>query len=138
MAYHLITKLPRDLLCILQGFNVKYDHGKHTDHFLTINNSVKGLKYLVSQGADITQGYYAVCHAAAHGHLEMVKYLVSQGADVRAKDDYAVRWAAFKGYLEVVKYLVSQGADITARNHEALRWAARSGHLEMVEYLKTQ
>jgi ankyrin repeat protein len=50
--------------------------------------------------------------ASENGHLDVVKYLVSQGADITADDNYAVRWASFYGHLEVVKYLVSQGAKL--------------------------
>jgi hypothetical protein len=40
-----------------------------------------------------------------------VKYLVSQGADISADDNYAAKFASRYGHLEVVEYLVSQGAD---------------------------
>jgi ankyrin repeat protein len=139
MAYHLASKLPKDLLYIIQGFNVKYDPEKHTCYFLMRNNNLKGLKYLVSQGADVrAQRDYAVRLAAAKGHLSMVKYLVSHGADCRAYSDEAVRYAAENGHLEMVKYLQSQGADIRALDDYALTLAVYKGDLKMVKYLQSQ
>jgi ankyrin repeat protein len=54
------------------------------------------------------------------GNLEVVKYLVSQGADITADDNHALRWASAYGHLKVVKYLVSQGADVHADDNYAV------------------
>jgi ankyrin repeat protein len=70
--------------------------------------------------------------------LETIKYLVSQGADITARNNQAVIGASFKGHLETVKYLVSQGADVTARYNEAVFHASDSGHLETVKNLVSQ
>jgi ankyrin repeat protein len=51
-----------------------------------------------------------------NNNLDTVKYLVSQGVDITSEDDYAVRLAGYNGNLEIVKYLVSQGADIRKMN----------------------
>jgi ankyrin repeat protein len=88
----------------------------------------------VSQGADVTDNNnYAVQVASMNGHLEVVKYLVSQGADVTA-DTYAVRWAvqvaSANGHLEVVKYLVSQGAPTTAISEKALEYLSFCKRME--------
>jgi ankyrin repeat protein len=102
------------------------------------SGDLEGVKYFVSQGADVRANNWAVRFASTRGHLEVVKYLVSQGVDVQGDNYYAVKCAANCGHLEVIKYLVSQGADVTAHNNWAVREASRNGHLEVVKYLVSQ
>ena len=44
--------------------------------------------------------------AIENGHIELVKYLVSQGVDITANNNCAVRLASENGHIELVKYLV--------------------------------
>jgi ankyrin repeat protein len=69
-------------------------------------------------------------HACKSGDLEGVKYFVSQGADVRADNNYAVRKASENGHLEVVKYLVSQGAPTTDISEKALQYLSFCKRME--------
>ena len=97
-------------------------------------SNVDTFKFLVEHGADIHAGNdFALCWAAAKGHLDVVKYLVGCGANIHAR--YALSWGASNGHLLVVKFLVESGANIHTDNELALRWAAKNGHLNIVKYL---
>ena len=101
--------------------------------------NVKGIKYLVEQGADIrSHNDWTLRDAAHYGHLEVVKYLINQGLDVNLRNTEALRQAAIQGHLEIVKYLVEQGAYIHAQDDGALESAKENGYLEVVKYLIEQ
>ena len=50
---------------------------------------------------------YAIRHAAANGHTEVVKLLLKdKRVDPTARNNFAIRWAAKKGYQDVVRLLL--------------------------------
>jgi len=98
--------------------------------------NIKGVKYLISKGADIYKNYdtTALTEASSKGYLDLVNYLVKdKNVDIHIHDDEALSQASYNGHLNVVKYLVENGANINNRN--ALNWAVMEGHLDVVKYL---
>jgi hypothetical protein len=130
------ASLPVDIYKHINDFLFGYDARRHTPTYMAKTNNLKGIQWIVQHKKwneeDLNR---ALRWAAEKGHLDMIKYLVSQGADVTACNNMAIRWAARKGQLEVVQYLVSQGADVTALHHSAARRAAANGHPKVVQYL---
>ena len=103
------------------------------------NDELDLVKYLVSQGADVTANdNEAIISAAEGNHLAIVKYLVSKGADVTADDNEVLLHAVANENLALVKYLVSQGADVTAQNNAAIIDATEYKNLDIVKYLVSQ
>ena len=100
------------------------------------NNRLNMVKYLVSEGADVTaDDNDAITYAGRYGYLEMTKYLVENGADVTAQDNATVIWASYNGCLNMVKYLVENGADISDQDNWSVCMASENGQLETVKYL---
>jgi len=131
--------LPVDIYKHINDFMFGYDPHKHTPSHMADTNNLEGVKWIVQHKKwSYKQINEALQEAVWFGRLDMMKYLISQGADVTADDDWVFQCAAQYGYLEVVQYLVSQGVDVTANDNEALRYAALFGHLEVVQYLVSQ
>ena len=105
------------------------------------NSSLKTVKYLVEQGADISvDGYYPLYMAAATNKLDIVKYLHEQGSDINTdQSGYFTNitplvTASEKGNLEVVKYLVKHGAGPI---NKALELARLNDQLDVIKYLNS-
>jgi ankyrin repeat protein len=65
---------------------------------------LEGVQLLVDHGADVN--YINHLHqATVMGHLPIVKYLVSQGANISANNYSAERLAQNNNYVEIVEYL---------------------------------
>ena len=95
---------------------------------------LKGIKYLVSKGADSNNDIACVC-ASENGHLPVVEYLVQNGANIHANNNSALNWASQNGHLEIVKFLHKEGANIHVQDDKAFRWASKNGHLDVMKYL---
>lgn len=54
-----------------------------------------------------------------------MKYMISQGADITSFNNYAIKTAARFHDFDLVDYLVSVGADITAGYHYAIKTVGR-------------
>lgn len=84
--------------------------------------SVKYIKELVDQGADIHQvnekGATPMIFSVGKGKLDAVKYFVENGVSVNPEDGrrHALHEAAKQGHIDIVDYLIKQGADIDALN----------------------
>ena len=104
-------------------------------------SSLKTIKYLVEQGADISiDDYYPLYMAAATNKLDVVKYLHEQGSDINANhsiyhtNQTPLVIASRDGHLDVVKYLVGQGAGPI---DQALELARLNDQLDVIKYLNS-
>ena len=79
----------------------------------------------------------AVRFASRNGQLPIVKYLVENGADITEHSNSAIIWASENAHLPVVKYLVEHGADITTLDNLALTLAIQNGHFAIAAYLES-
>ena len=53
-------------------------------------------------------GWTLLCHAALHGHTELVRMLIERGADVRLNKP--IHYAGQRGHREICRLLVDAGA----------------------------
>ncbi|XP_028395353.1 serine/threonine-protein phosphatase 6 regulatory ankyrin repeat subunit C-like [Dendronephthya gigantea] len=108
--------------------------------------SLKSVKYLVDNGADIhcedESGKTALHYAVHAGGTAIVKYFVEQcGADVNRKDTNGLtvlQDAVTECTLDIVEYLVEKGADVNGKKNDGwtvLHYAVRRGRLEVVKFL---
>jgi len=66
-------------------------------------------------------GWTLLCHAALHGHTELVRLLIERGADVRLNKP--IHYAGQRGHREICRLLVDAGAVghlVDSENEEAL------------------
>jgi hypothetical protein len=141
MAYYLVSKLPIDILKIIEGFNLRYDPQKHTVRYLAMTGKLSGLKYLVSKAVDIfPKNVNTLEVASRYNHLEVVEYLLQQGADIHANNGIVLREASRRGRFEIVKSIVTYEV-ITRRNmhsriyQDTIEAIAHHGNWDMVKWL---
>jgi ankyrin repeat protein len=90
---------------------------------------------LIGQGAD-PRDDFAVCEAAARGHLRILLLLSGAGADLRCHNDSPLCAAASNGHTDVVRELLLAGCDPSVHNHAPLRSAEKNGHLDTARVLR--
>jgi hypothetical protein len=140
MAYHLISKIPKALLKVVQGFNVKFDPKKHTHWYLIQTLSAPAFKYLVAnhgvswlcEGEDEFT-WKLMFQSCERGNLDMFKCVHPYFEDIHWNYDGLLVRAAKYNQVDIVKYLIAHGA----QDHGALREASRCFSFEVVEYLQT-
>ncbi|XP_048242525.1 uncharacterized protein LOC124119609 [Haliotis rufescens] len=111
------------------------------------SQQVEILKFLVSQKADLTFGYYfnvnAFHIACIKGHVSVVEYLltcehITIDMRDRLRDQTAVMMAAKGGHCDVYNLLVLEGADLSLtalHNRDCLMLACHGGNVSIVEHL---
>ena len=128
-----------------RGYNINYPGDTYGIPPLLFaseeKSSLKTIKYLVEQGADIrVDDYYPLYMYAATNRLDVVKYLHEQGSDINAvqsgyhRNTTPLVIASGNGHLEVVKYLVEQGAGPI---DQAINLARFNDQPDVVEYLNS-
>ena len=107
------------------------EYGLTPLHVAAQHNSLRALKWLRTQGADLfktTQdGYSALSFSTkehyipddypSNGHRDTIDYLLTQGLSINNSKN-AMHYAAQSTDLDLVKKFVAQGGDIHSRNNE--------------------
>ena len=143
--YNILTKNAANgyipVVKYLVELGVDINFNSHTDfdddpfYISCINDHIAIVKYLVFQGANISNLDDAIISSAENGHLSIVKYLFDLGADIHYDSDDALYQSVINGHLLIVKYLVSKGADINIISDDTLKLIASKGHVEIVRFL---
>ncbi len=155
MAYHLITILHKDLLCIVEGFNVNFNPTKHTLLNLAKSDNLSGLKYLFCSKTidfeeicddiynnNIKDIEHALLEASSTGRLKTVMYIVKQCAESFFLDDEyyiddCLEAACKNGHLRVVMFFIKH---ITRVGYyfeveDLLAVACENNHFDIIKYL---
>mgnify|MGYP003624323419 CR=1 FL=1 len=113
--------------------------GGQFDHVRTAvsNGSLKSLKYLHKNGADLrANNDQPLMQAAEELSLEIFAYLHKAGADIHAHEDAALYFAVLAGNVDIVEYLYDNGVDIAQSNSRALLYAMQYGDKNMIACLE--
>ena len=79
---------------------------------------LEGVKYLISQGADVQRGLMGAVRSLRFDDVNIAKFLISEGANINGFGyDAPLLAAASRGRPEMVKFLVSNGADINVKDN---------------------
>ena len=97
----------------------------------------------VSINCKFNSGYTALTFATIQGYTDVVKFLLSEGADLstaRSDGVTALQFACGNGLLEIVKAIVLKfpravNGPISSQSIFPLQYASLNGHTHVVEYL---
>ena len=139
LTQYLVEKYP-DMLAI------RNNTGQSPYHVAGFSGSVELVKFLISQGCDVTdkdsEGSTVLHKACDKGKLGLAKYLVESCQDLlairnnRGQSPYLT--TGFSGSVELVKFLISRGCDVMDKDSEGstvLHKACHTGKLELAQYL---
>jgi len=114
-----------DYLIAEYGINSHDEYKRSLLIHCCIENKIKILERLISEGADINfqdiAGYSGLHFAASGQHIAIAKRLIASGANVNAVDEHGNPpiWTALfnsKDNFALIKLLVNSGADIEIVN----------------------
>jgi len=108
--------------------NINKKYGVHEEsllHYVSYNNWLTTVKYLIESGADIDiqdkYNYTPLYDVTFCNNINIVKYLVDQGANLNICDNSGftpLHMAAVNGNMDIVKCLLEHGADKYIKNDE--------------------
>lgn len=109
MSYHLVEKLPLDILILIEPFLVKVSHTV-TPNALAIKGSLDGLRWLHRYQPYRLKaiGQKPMLLACKHGHFHIVQWLHEHGYRCR----HSISYASYNGHYHIIQWLLQNGYQV--------------------------
>jgi ankyrin repeat protein len=139
MKKRLILLLPFVIFLLFIGCSISDNKPIQYDDLDYIKSKIRKDKTVINKSDE--NGNTFLHKAARNGDIDTVKYLVSQGADISVKNDYGqtpLQLAVIQSEFKIVEYLVSQSAKLDSKDNDGetpLHRASDYGYTKIVKFL---